>query len=54
MTDSIKKAIEHLERALTHLDYFTQNLESDDPVYQVLDNLCYEIRDAYRDLKELP
>ena len=40
MTDSIKKAIEHLERALTHLDYFTQNLESDDPVYQVLeDNL---------------
>jgi len=54
MSNSIKKAIEHLEGALTHLDYVTYNLESDDPLYQTLDNLCYEIRDAYRELKELP
>jgi hypothetical protein len=49
----LKQAIQHLEWALEHLEDYTDELESSDPEYQAVDNCCYQIRDAYRDLKDL-
>lgn len=49
----LKDAIHNLEWALANLEDYTDDLDSDDPDYQVIDNCCYQIRDAYRDLKDL-
>jgi hypothetical protein len=50
----LKEAIQHLEWALEYLEDFTDELDSGNPYYQIIDNHCYEIRDVCRDLKDLP
>lgn len=48
----LKQAIQHFEWALEHLDDYMDELDFDNPSYQEIDNCCYAIRDAYRDLKD--
>jgi hypothetical protein len=50
---TLKQAIQHLEWALAHLEDHTDELDSIDPEYQAVDNCCYQIRDAYRELRDL-
>ena len=49
----LHKAILLIEEALAELEEYTDDLDSDDTVYEEIDNCCYQIRDAYRDLKDL-
>ena len=52
MDKEIKYAIlRNLERELQKLEEYTDEMSEDNPDYEILDNCCYYIRDAYRDLK---
>ena len=49
----IRDAIRNLEWALQELEEYTDEMPATNPDYEVIDNCCYQIRDAYRDLKDL-